>query len=547
MSYILLPFKRRYITWTLMICLTIILFGQTVIHPEWLVYLIIPLLLTTFLSFLGLHDFLQTRRSILRNYPIAAHIRFLLEDIRPEIRQYFIEDDKEGTPFSRDERSVIYQRAKNQLDKRPFGTQIDVYQEGYEWLNHSMVPKPVTKGPIHITIGGPDCTQPYKASILNISAMSFGALSANAIMALNKGAKMGGFAHDTGEGGVSRYHEEYNGDLIWQVASSYFGCRNEDGDFSPIRFRETARRDQVKMIEIKLSQGAKPGHGGVLPKAKITEEIAKARGISRDKDCVSPAFHSAFSTPTELIHFISELRELSDGKPIGFKLCIGHPWEFAAICKAMIKADVTPDFIVVDGAEGGTGAAPLEFADHMGMPLREALTYVHNMLIGLNLRDRIKIGASGKIVSGFDLARTMAIGADWCNSARGFMFALGCVQSQHCHTDECPVGVATQDPNRQRGLVVSHKAQRVTNFQKATVQALAELVASAGLDHPSELTLHHFAVRTARDEVESFADLFTPVKPGSILNSTAAPFYMKAFNKSRPSSFSPRKKIREMV
>ena len=540
MSFLLLPFKRRYIVWSLSVFLSVLFFSLIVAFPDWTLALIGPALLFTALGLLGLRDFTQSRKSILRNYPIVAHIRFLFEDIRPEIRQYFIEGDKEGTPFSRDKRSIIYQRAKNQLDKRPFGTQYDVYKEGYEWLNHSMAPKPVASKPFRVMIGGADCKKPYNSSILNISAMSFGALSANAILALNKGANAGCFAHDTGEGGVSKYHKKYGGDLIWEIGSSYFGCRTKKGTFSSNSFKKVARLNQVKMIEIKLSQGAKPGHGGVLPKAKITQEIADARGISRDIDCVSPAHHTAFSTPLELIHFIDQLRTLSDGKPIGFKLCIGHPWEFAAICKAMIETGIRPDFIVVDGAEGGTGAAPLEFADHMGMPMREGLSYVHNMLIGLDLREHIKLGTSGKIASGFDLARAMALGADWCNSARGFMFALGCIQSQHCHTDECPVGVATQNQSRSRALVVERKALRVENFQRATVKALAELVASAGLDHPDQFNHNHFAVRTARDEVESLADLFPPIPPGAVLDGEALPFFMKAFNMADANSFSPR-------
>ncbi|MCP4937179.1 MAG: FMN-binding glutamate synthase family protein [bacterium] len=540
MSYLLYPLKRQYIVWTLSVFITILLFGLAFFFPDWKYALGIPALVTLGLSLLGLNDYRQTGRSILRSFPIAAHIRFLLEGIRPEIRQYFIEGDKEGTPFGRDKRSIVYQRAKNQLDKRPFGTQYDVYKEGYEWLNHSMVPKPVVKKPFRVTVGGPYCKQPYSASILNISAMSFGSLSANAIMALNEGAKIGSFAHDTGEGGVSKYHKKHGGDLIWEIGSSYFGCNDGNGNFSRDHFKKNAALDQVKMIEIKLSQGAKPGHGGILPKAKITPEIAEARGIPLNRDCVSPAYHSAFSTPLELIEFISQLRTLSKGKPIGFKLCIGHPWEFAAICKAMIETGVTPDFIVVDGAEGGTGAAPLEFTDHMGMPLREGLSYVHNMLIGLDLREHIKLGASGKIVSGFDMARAMALGADWCNSARAFMFALGCIQSQHCHTDECPVGVATQNPLRTRAIVVERKSKRVTNYQKATVKALAELVASAGLDHPTQFDRDHFAVRTARDQVESLADLFPRIKLGAILEGDALPFFMKAYDMAEANSFLPR-------
>ena len=362
------------------------------------------------------------------------------------MRQYFFESEKDGMPFSRDTRAVIYQRAKMVLDKRPFGTQEDVYREGYEWMHHSVAPKPHADEKFRVTIGGPDCTKPYSASVFNISAMSFGALSPNAVRALNAGAKKGGFAHDTGEGGVSPYHRENGGDIIWEIGSGYFGCRNRDGSFNPEEFARVAADDQIKMVELKISQGAKPGHGGVLPAAKVSEEISKIRGVAMGEDCISPAYHRAFSTPLEMMAFIGEMRRLSGGKPAGFKLCIGHPWEFLAICKAMLQTGIYPDFIVVDGNEGGTGAAPLEFMDHLGMPMREGVNFVHNALIGINARDRIRIGAAGKIATAFDMARAMAIGADWCNSARGFMFSLGCIQSLSCHTDRCPTGVTTQDP-----------------------------------------------------------------------------------------------------
>ncbi len=352
-------------------------------------------------------------------------------------------------PFSRDTRAVVYQRAKMVLDKRPFGTQKNVYEEGYEWMHHSVAPRPHATEQFRITIGGPDCLKPYSASVLNISAMSFGALSPNAIRALNAGAKRGDFAHDTGEGGVSPYHQEMGGDLIWEVGSGYFGCRTRDGNFDPDAFAKLAVNDQIKMVELKISQGAKPGHGGVLPAAKVSEEISRIRGVAMGEDCISPAYHKAFSTPIEMMEFIDKMRRLSGGKPAGFKLCIGHPWEFLAICKAMLQTGIYPDFIVIDGNEGGTGAAPLEFMDHLGMPMREGVNFVHNALIGIGARDRIKIGASGKIATAFDIARAMALGADWCNSARGFMFALGCIQSLSCHTDRCPTGVTTQDPHAQ--------------------------------------------------------------------------------------------------
>ncbi|MDH5538177.1 MAG: FMN-binding glutamate synthase family protein, partial [Rhizobacter sp.] len=393
-----------------------------------------------FLTGLGLRDTLQAQRSVLRNYPVIGHIRYLMEFVRPEIRQYFIEGDNEAAPFSRQQRSLVYQRSKGDSDKRPFGTQMDVGAEGYEWINHSIAPSTVESHDFRVTIGA-SRAQPYSASVFNISAMSFGSLSANAILSLNEGARRGGFAHDTGEGSISRHHRQHGGDLIWEIGSGYFGCRNDDGSFNADKFAANAELAQVKMIELKLSQGAKPGHGGVLPGPKVTQEIADARGVEPGVDCVSPSRHSAFSTPVEMLHFIERLRTLSGGKPTGFKLCIGHPWEWFAIAKAMVETGITPDFIVVDGAEGGTGAAPLEFTNHVGAPLQEGLRLVHNTLVGLDLRDKVRIGCAGKVVGAFDIARMMALGADWCNSARGFMFAIGCIQSQTCHTGHCPTGV----------------------------------------------------------------------------------------------------------
>jgi glutamate synthase domain-containing protein 2 len=466
----------------------------------------------------GVYDLRQNKRSILRNYPIIGHLRFILEFIRPEIRQYFIESDSEATPFSRAQRSLVYQRAKGESDKRPFGTQLAVYSEGYEWMNHSMAPTQLASHDFRITIG-PDTAQPYQASVFNISAMSFGALSANAILALNAGAKRGGFAHDTGEGSISVHHRVHGGDLTWEIGSGYFGCRNDDGTFSAERFTANACEPQVKMIELKLSQGAKPGHGGVLPGPKVTVEIADARGVPVGVDCVSPASHSAFSTPVEMMHFIARLRELSGGKPTGFKLCIGHPWEWFALVKAMLETGITPDFIVVDGAEGGTGAAPLEFTDHVGSPMQEGLLLVHNTLRGAGLREKIKLGCAGKVVSAFDIARLMALGADWCNSARGFMFALGCIQAQHCHTGACPTGVTTQDPLRQQSLVVTDKAERVFNFHQLTLDALKELVQAAGLAHPQDITAHHIVRRTADGQVRSLAHLVTTeLQHGALLH-----------------------------
>jgi len=475
-------------------------------------------LLCAALVVVGLRDVRQSRHSILRSYPVIGHLRFLFEFIRPEIRQYFIESDREKTPFSRQQRSLVYQRAKGEPDKRPFGTQLDVGAAGFEWLNHSMAPTTLASHDFRITIGThSSCSQPYSASIFNISAMSFGALSANAILALNLGAKRGGFAHDTGEGSISAHHRTHGGDLIWEIGSGYFGCRNDDGSFSEERFTANARDPQVKMIEIKLSQGAKPGHGGVLPGPKVTAEIAAARGVPEGIDCVSPASHSAFRTPIELMQFIEKLRRLSGGKPVGFKLCIGHPWEWFALAKAMRETQLLPDFIVLDGKEGGTGAAPLEFTDHVGAPLQEGLLLVHNTLVGLGLRERVKLGAAGKVVSAFDIARLMALGADWCNSARGFMFALGCIQAQACHTGHCPTGVTTQDPLRQKALAVPTKADRVSMFHRETLHALKELVQAAGLEHPQQISAAHIVKRTAEHEVKLLSSLLPFVKPGAVL------------------------------
>ena len=512
-----LPFEARYMTLTLVLLLFAVSVAGGYLLNNYIAYFILPILLFAALSIWGLRDLFQPRHAILRNYPLAAQLRFLFEAIRPEMRQYFFEDDKDGTPFSRDKRAIVYQRAKRQLDQRPFGTQYDVYEAAYEWLHHSMSPADPVEEPFRVKVGGRDCAQPYEASVYNISGMSFGALSANAIRALNKGAAKGGFAHTTGEGGISRYHKQFGGDLIWQIGSGYFGCRTDDGNFDPEKFREGAALEQVKMIEIKLSQGAKPGHGGVLPKAKISREVAKARGIPRDRDCISPARHPAFRTPLELMDFIARLRELSGGKPVGLKLCVGHRVEFMAICKAMIETDVVPDYILIDGAEGGTGAAPLEFADHLGMPLREGLAFAHSTLIGTNLRARLRLGASGKITSAFDMARVMALGADWCNAGRGFMFAVGCIQAQHCHTDKCPTGVTTQDWARQRALVVPDKAERVYHFHRQTVEALAELVAAMGLTHPGQIKPRNIYRRISGEKIVSYADLFPTLEPGELL------------------------------
>jgi glutamate synthase domain-containing protein 2 len=490
----------------------------------WSGWFIVPFVVFAVLSAVGVYDITQTKHAILRNYPVLGHMRFIFEGIRPEIRQYLIESDQDEEPFSRDARSLVYQRAKGQEDARPFGTRLRVYDSGYSWITHSMQPINIKDHDFRVMVGGKDCKQPYSASLYNISAMSFGSLSGNAIRALNTGAKLGGFAHDTGEGSVSVHHKAGGGDLIYQIASGYFGARAEDGSFDPEKFADTASLDQVKMIELKLSQGAKPGHGGMLPASKINAEIAEARGIPIGKDCVSPAAHSAFTTPIEMMEFIGTLRELSGGKPVGFKLCIGHQREFMCMVKAMLKTGITPDFIVVDGAEGGTGAAPVEFSNHVGMPMIEGLTFVHNTLRGTNLRDQIKVGAAGKVVSAFDVARALALGADWCNAARGFMFAVGCIQAQACHTNHCPVGVATQDPLRQRALDVDDKSTRVARFHHDTMEALAEMTGAAGLDHPSKFLPHHLMIRPADKSMVQGDAVYGYLPTGYLLDDAAEDF-----------------------
>ncbi|KAB7615541.1 FMN-binding glutamate synthase family protein [Amylibacter sp. SFDW26] len=490
------------------------------------------------LSLVGLYDLLQMKSAVLKNYPLVARLRFLFEHFRPEIRQYFLESDHEETPYSREQRALVYRRAKGMEGLRPFGTLRNVNDIGHEWINHSVAPQHLPDEPITVTFGGSKCKKPYEGSVLNISGMSYGALSPNAIEALNKGAKMGGFAHTTGEGSISKFHRMHGGDLIWQIGSGYFGCRTADGEFDPDKFAETSVDDQVKMIEIKLSQGAKPGHGGILLGAKVTTEIAAARGVKVGVDCISPSAHSVFSTPLELCEFIGRLRDLSGGKPVGFKLCVGHPWEWFAIAKAMKESGICPDFITVDGTEGGTGAAPVEFADHKGAPLREGLMLVHNTLVGLGIRDEIKLIASGKLISAFDMCRIFALGADSCNIARGFMFAIGCIQAQACHTGKCPTGVTTQDPGRYKALVVEDKSTRVANFHKNTLTALKEAVESSGLTHPSEFTPHHLMIRINSREVRSAASQYLWLKPGDLEKSDAMhPAFAKYWDRAQTSSF----------
>src|SRR5579859_715731 len=532
------PIPSRYTVFILCILLVPVAAGLGMMHhwygwPAAAVFAVLVLV--------GLWDLSQPRHSIRRNYPVTGHIRWWVEMVRPEIRQYLIEADEEAAPFSRDQRALVYQRAKGDAGEHPFGTLLDAYRDGYEFIGHSTMPAtPADPASFRITIGGPDCTAPYSASVFNISAMSFGALSANAIRALNAGAKKGGFSHDTGEGSLSPYHQEMGGDIVWELGSGYFGCRTDDGHFDPDKFVEHARLEQVKMIEIKLSQGAKPGHGGVLPAAKVSPEIAATRGVPMGQDCISPSRHTAFSTPLELMAFIVRLRELSGGKPVGFKLCLGHPWEFMCMVKAMLKSGVTPDFIVVDGTEGGTGAAPTEFSDHVGVPMREGLLFVHNTLVGAGLRDKIKVGVAGKIVSAFDIVSVLAIGADWANAARGFMFAVGCVQSRSCNTNRCPTGVATQDALRQKALVVPDKAERVYNFHRLTLRGLSDMLAAAGLEHPDEVKPHLLARRVSATEIKLFSELHTFLEPGSLLDGSApSGLYADHWRRASETTFAP--------
>lgn len=478
------------------------------------------------IMYMGIEDMIQTRQSIRRNFPVLGRLRYVFEDLRPKIQQYFVESDTDGAPINRNERSVIYQRAKKQIDTVPFGTQLNVYSEGYEWITHSIAPKDFHKMDHNprVRFGGSECKQPYDMSVLNISAMSFGSLSQNAVLALNTGAKQGGFAHNTGEGGLSPYHLAPGGDIIWQIGTGYFGARSEDGNFSPDAFKANATKSNVKMIEIKLSQGAKPGHGGILPAKKNTPEIAAIRLVKPGTTVFSPPFHSAFSTPSELMRFVKQLRELSGGKPVGFKLCIGRKSEFLSICKAMVKLNIYPDFITVDGGEGGTGAAPPEFTNFVGMPLLDALAFVDSSLTGFGIRKEMKIIAAGKVLTGFHIMRAMALGADTCNCARAMMMALGCIQALECNKNTCPTGVATQDPYFMKGLVVEDKAGRVTNFHKNTVESFVELLGAAGLDHPDKINRTHVYRRVFMNLVKTYEEIYPSIPEGSLLEGGDIPF-----------------------
>ncbi len=486
---------------------------------------------------MGYYDYFQPYHAVKRNFPLIGRGRYLFEAIRPEIYQYFVESDTDGVPFGRDKRSLVYQRSKDVRDTVPFGTLQDVYETGYEWINHSLAPVHIDPKKLRVKVGGKDCSQPYDASIFNISAMSYGSLSKNAILALNQGAKIGDFYHNTGEGGISPYHREGKGDLVWQIGTGYFGCRGEDGRFDPDLFAKNATNPQVKMIEIKLSQGAKPGHGGILPAAKVTQEIATIRGVPMGKDVLSPPAHTSFSTPIEMMHFIAQLRQLSGGKPIGFKLCLGKPREFLALCKAMIETGIVPDFITVDGGEGGTGAAPLEFSNHVGTPVVEGLIFVHNALVGFNLRNEIRIIASGKVLSAFSLMKLLALGADMCNSARAMMLSLGCIQALRCNSNHCPVGVATQDPNLMAGLIPARKSKRVANFHKETLEIVGELVGATGLGSTSQLRPWHIERRISPTEVLNYGQIYDYLEPGVLLQEPTPATYQHAFDSASPETF----------
>lgn len=497
----------------------------------WLGVFIVPM------AIVAVYDYLQVKHSVLRNFPLLGRFRYALELIRPEIYQYFVESDTDGVPFDRDQRSLVYQRAKAVRDTIPFGTKINVYEPGYEWVNHSIVPIHHQMEAMRVTIGGDACQQPYSASLLNISAMSYGSLSQNAILALSRGAKLGSFAHNTGEGGVSPYHLDGGGDLIWQIGTGYFGCRNGDGSFSDALFAEQASHPHIKMIELKLSQGAKPGHGGILPAAKLTPEIAAIRKVPMGKDVLSPPGHSAFATPIELLQFIAKLRTLSKGKPVGFKLCVGKRREFLAVCKAMVETGILPDYIAVDGGEGGTGAAPLEFSNHIGAPLIDGLIFVHNALVGYALRSKIRILASGKVTTGFGMLKRLALGADACSSARGMMMALGCIQALKCNSNHCPVGVATQNKYLMAGLDPSEKSQRVANFHRETMESLCEMLGAVGLHQANQLRPWHIMSRISPTDTRHYGELYAFLQEGDLLKAPLPESYQRACNAASPYTF----------
>ena len=503
----------RFTVWVGSMFLSVLFLGLTLSSSAWF---LAPSIMFVAFTGLGLRDFAKKTHPVRANYPLMGRIRYLLESVRPELRQYFWESDTDETPYSRNQRAMVYQRSKDNQAKRSFGTERNVYEEDYNWLNHSMLPIKINDSDFRVKVGDPEKSQ-YLMSLLNISGMSFGALSPPAVEALSLGAHLGGFAQNTGEGSLSKYHQRGGGDLIWQISTGYFGCRTQSGEFSEEMFAEKACLEQVKMIEIKLSQGAKPGHGGLLPAPKVTQEIAEARGIPINQTCESPPSHSAFSTPIELLKFAERLRQLSGGKPVGVKLCIGHPWEFIALVKAMVETTQYVDFVTVDGSEGGTGAAPTEFSDNIGSPLRDSVVFVDNALRGAGLRKRVKVGASGKIVSAYDILRVCALGADWCNMARPFMFSLGCIQAKDCGSGHCPTGITTMDPLRHRALDVPSRGVRVRNFHHHTLGAVAELLGAAGIEHPDHLNRRHIVRRLSGSQIKLADQIYPKASDGVLI------------------------------
>lgn len=468
----------------------------------WILGMISPIIM------MGVFDIMQDKHTIRKNFPLIGRLRYFFESIRPEISQYFIESDLSGRPFNRRSRSIVYQRAKGVRQTVPFGTQLDTTEPGYEWVTHSIYTTHIPEDDLRVNIGSSQCKQPYNASIMNISAMSFGSLSKNAVLSLNGGAKKGNFAHNTGEGGISHYHKEPGGDLIWQIGTGYFGCRNEDGTFNPELFQKNVAHPTVKMVEIKLSQGAKPGHGGILPAKKNTPEIAAIRHVKPGTSVLSPPRHSAFNNSKGLVEFVQQLRELSAGKPVGFKLCLGKKEEFEEICQTIKDTGIYPDFITIDGSEGGTGAAPLEFSDRLGMPLYDALAYVYNTMVKYGIKDEIKLIASGRVMTGFDVIKLLALGADAVNSARAMMFALGCIQALECDSDKCPTGIATQNKSLMKGLDVTDKTQRVANYHEGTIHAVKEILEATGLKSTSEVNRSLIYRRVEENKVMRFDEIY---------------------------------------
>ncbi|MDF1795540.1 MAG: FMN-binding glutamate synthase family protein [Coxiellaceae bacterium] len=525
---------RKAFYWSSLICLIAILVCGY--FWPWVYYFFIPWVPITLI---GVYDIHWSKHLVTRNYPVIGHLRYMFEFIRPEIQQYFIATNQSGRPYNRETRTMVYDRAAKEEGVLPFGTQQDITTIGYESANHSMAPKKVPHEQSRIQLGGEFCKQPYCASRMNISAMSFGALSGRAVRALNLGAKLGNFMHNTGEGGLSKYHLKEGGDICWQLGTGYFGCRTKDGNFDPDLFTEKANLEVVKVIEIKISQGAKPSHGGLLPGAKVSKEIAEARLVEPGQDCDSPPGHREFSTPIELLEFVQRLRDMSNGKPVGFKFCLGRRGEFMAIVKAMLETGILPDFITVDGAEGGTGAAPVEFSDYLGAPINEGLVFVTSALIGANLRDKIRVIASGKVATGFDLITKIALGADMCNVARGMLFAVGCIQATRCNTNTCPTGITTQDPVRQKAIKIEASGDMVRNFHDGTIDSMLAIAGAMGLDDLKGLNPTMIMRRGANELSVPYDVLYHYLRPGELIENShhLHPIYKRYWEAARPDTF----------